>query len=627
MSSFLRSLLKSLLMNVPIMLVGGFIVGLFSAVIIVVSVFQNHFGISSDFSNWYPPMVFVVFFAPITIFFLLPWKSKLLNGIGSLVIALYYFLTTVDVYYTVTRGEVFDFFYFWVNRSIAIDTIDALYDHILLKFLLGLCIFLFFVTCVFLSKLNITKKIRKTKKLRKASWPVAILLIIAFVTFFDVLPLHQLIISAKLTSRALHFDTYNEYYLNSRADEQPAIPSELKNQNSLVFLHLESVNQEFVTKEYLPNLFEFASNGIFFQKHHSNGIQTVRAQEPILCGSYPSLNLSSDIFSDIANSIDEDPDKVERYCLPEILNQAGYKTLYFQSFADLSYQGVSTLMEQAGFDEVHGDDIVAGDIPELKWGAREDAYYNAVLRYLKENYRNEKIFAYVEVSSTNHLPWDVSQDVIREDIFTSLPFPYESGIPAYERRIDALFAQDAYMKEFIDGYQEIFGLEATDFFVFGDHPMAINKNNPEFSYNIGSYNEDIFLTTMAMVPAKNHRDEFNTGQIYTEDVQTGHQNLSATVLDLLGISNVFPYSPSIEPLLRGSASFASCSVNVQPFLKTAIALTQYPHKVVLDLRSNDVKYINLAEGEEIRVLEGDLKNAEMYLEKCSQHKLDTIDIQ
>jgi hypothetical protein len=70
-----------------------------------------------------------------------------------------------------------------------------------------------------------------------------------------------------------------------------------------------------------------------------------------------------------------------------------------------------------------------------------------------------------------------------------------------------------------------------------------------------------------------------------------------------------------------------CVINVQPYFHPAVALVQYPKKIVLNLISGSIGYLDLeshptGEPERYELLHASLENAGGYLTACVDDLLD-----
>lgn len=542
---------------------------------------------------------------------------KFLRGVWATVTALYFSMEVLLGYYALSREMTFDFYYFWFNRAEAYDTLSATYSWLPAR--IALCVLLVIIFAVALYRFFGVLG----QRAQRSSASIRLLISIALLLGSTALltPMHKMIQDARTTYQINQFSAYKDLFLRSLTVTPPEIPATLQSNNSIILLHLESVNYEFVGPEITPNFYALLKEGVLFLRHHSTAIQTNRAEEVILCGSLPSIN-PSDVQATYQNPADEaSRTGVTLHCLPEILKQAGYVTLFFKSHS-LDFQRAGDFGKMAGFDEVHDShDLMKPDDPMLTWGAREDAYYQRVVEYIQKNFADKKVFAYIAVSSTNHFPFRLKAELTPPDLFAALPYPDQGDY--LKRRKNALFIQDAYTKVFFDTYAQMRTFNDTDVFIYGDHPVAVSQgSNANFSYNIEGVDENNFLTSLVFVPALNHRNNFATGRMVADDVGTSHLGLAPTILELLGIVNPYVGTPFLDRLQHEDQKPATCTVNMQPYTGLAVALVQYPHKIILNIFDGNIAYANLATGgERTQIIAHSLSAAEDYLGACLASRL------
>lgn len=565
------------------------------------------------FSNLQPFQIVLFVLTPFVIFFYLP-LFRTLAALLAAIISMYVALTAFHAYYFISRGLYFDFFFFWQNRQEAYETITSAYRYVPLRIIVSVVLILIATWALSVVHTRLSTFAARVRFVYVV--PVGFVLMLNFITF--PAPLYIVAADAYATYKMSKFPSYTELYEESLRSTMPQLNVPLTDKHSIIFLHLESVNSDFVTPQITPQLYDLAEHGILFTKHHSNAVQTHRAEESILCASLPSINIS---FEQYLNIVDEaEKQKVELNCLPKILKAAGYRTLFFKSHS-LAFQRAGEFALSIGFDEVHNSDIMHKDDPLLRWGYREDVYYQRVVEYIQKHYADNKVFAYIAVSSTNHWDWRLTSESTRLDIFQALPYPGSEDY--YDRRQNVTFAQDAYLRDFWDYYGSTRSFQNTDVFIFGDHPFTVYSKNPEFSYNIEGGTEQFFLTTLLFVPAEHYRAQFDVNRVINDDVHTDHRGITPTVLELIGIHAPYAFSNSFLPLLRSSeARIQSCSVNIQPFHHVYINLVQYPYKIIINLLQGTIGYAYLPDGEiNTRLLHSTLERAEEYLTDCVRGNL------
>ncbi|MDQ3098327.1 MAG: sulfatase-like hydrolase/transferase [bacterium] len=382
--------------------------------------------------------------------------------------------------------------------------------------------------------------------------------------------------------------------------------------DNIFMIHLESYNAEFSNEKISPNLINIAkTQGIFFPRIQASAVLTIRSQEVLLCGILPSLgqNLSK------GNTLTRD-----LRCIPKILKENGYKTMYFKSHSNLEFANTANFMKNIGFDEIHSKDIMKSTDRELSWGYPEDIFYARVFEYLKKH-QQEKIFAYIAVSSTNHFPFYNDEKKIAFPQFANL-IPYPNPITTREKIADTTYIQDNFFgKMFTELFKPTFG-NNSHLVVYGDHswPIEIHPGN---KFNENEAYQENFVSSFGIVPATSKSKQFAMGKVVSN--LYSHLDIPLTILDLAGIHGYQLSGHSFfNELTTNSTEItrnSHCLVSVQPFADKYIATVQYPIKLIYNTTKNTVTEYNIQEDphekkstEEHIIKEGDI----ISLQNCLQ---------
>lgn len=295
-------------------------------------------------------------------------SRKLFFLFGAIISVFLYQIHLFLAIYRIKDWGIFDWLFFWFNRGEALLTVFRVYGIYAWLFFLGLPIVLggAFLASVFGSRAVLIRSRRK-KFFYGAVIALVFLNILALTftppalkgTLADFLATN---FSAGRKIRDFYYQKYSQYLGGSNYDNL-VFPEQLNGTllgDNIFFVHLESVNSFLVNEQITPNLIEFSKQGIFFPKIYSNSVQTIRAQENLLCGLPPSLGNTI-----IRNHKQEEINKLA--CLPKILNQFGYKTLFFKADT-LEFAQTGDFMLAIGFDEVHNEDIMQPGDPETGLG-------------------------------------------------------------------------------------------------------------------------------------------------------------------------------------------------------------------------------------------------------------------
>ncbi|MEI6288430.1 MAG: sulfatase-like hydrolase/transferase [bacterium] len=260
------------------------------------------------------------------------------------------------------------------------------------------------------------------------------------------------------------------------------LPSYLDN---IIILQLESFSDKMVNSTTTPNFWNFAKENVYFPKFISNNVQTILAQENILCSVPGSFR----------SKLSDDDSEKKLFCLPAILKNAGYRTLFFQDL-ELSFADTGKFMSGSGFDEVHGPEIAKAGDPKLLWGYQEDIFYKRVFDFIaNNNSTNTRNFIYIAISATNHWPFKLSANKEMETPFIQPKTPFD-------QLVDTTYLQDKYLGSALEQIKEKFPTENYTLIILGDHSVPFGFGLHENSKANWGYYQDGFVTSMAIKVGK-----------------------------------------------------------------------------------------------------------------------------
>lgn len=534
-----------------------------------------------------------IFSGPLLVSYLINYFLKNKNNLGknflllliSIFFSLFYLIYLVLLVYHLRGGFSFDWSFFWFNRSEALTTLSRVSSPAsqLSFFLLLFLIFgVFFV---------VFKKIFFYFKPKKdfLGFIGVIFLFNFLVLIFNPLELRGEMITfidrsffSRDKAGVFYSEDYDQYILEQ--DLNNLVFSENFDKvilgDKIFFIHLESVNSLLVNEEITPNLMVAGKQGIFFPYFYSSSVQTLRSQESILCGLPPSLN---------ATIIDKlSPAKINQIaCLPQLLKEMGYHTLFFKDDS-LEFARTGEFMLNIGFDEVHNSDIMQPNDPKLKWGFREDIFYQRVFEYLDKHYREEKVFVYIAVSATNHYPFEVIDERYQETL------PFRPAVSFKERLANTTFVQDAYLGQLLKEQLKNY-LNDSSFFIFGDQswPAGIHPNN---IFNERGWYEENFLTFFLFIPPQNQAGQYEVGRVV--EGRYSQMDILPTIMDLWEIENNNLLGNSFASKIlkdkKDRPTPEKAIVMVQPYGGGFINIIKYPDKYIFDVSEEQLLLFDLA---------------------------------
>lgn len=545
----------------------------------------SHFGIILFLGVMY------ILYVPLFIYFLF---SRLLKkkstriciiSVAFFLLSLFFHFYFFLLIYRIRNGITFDFLYFWYNRDIALLTLFRTYPIALSMLFLS-----FFVLPIFWflqGKYFCSSYIDTAFRNNKRIFTLFFLMILATLLvsfFFPSLAYGEII--KFIDKSVFHKDTIKHFYythfldyLKKTAQEplsfSPLLQSRLSG-NTIFFLEVESLSSFIASPHVTPNLYSAAMDGVFFPFFYTNSVQTIRGQESVLCGIPPTIGPTL-IDSGIKNTLEKYP------CLPRLLKKLGYKTFFFKSDR-LGFSDTDKFMNAIGFDELHSEDIMKPQDPRNKWGYREDIFFSRIFDYL-ESYRDEKIFVFIAISSTNHWPFTVYDEKYKEKL------PYKNPSSFKEKLSNSSFIQDAYFGDFYENYKKQYG-KSSLLFATSDQawPIGIHANN---IYNeFGAYEENFLMPFLFIPPQEDLQYKRNT----TVNDRYSQYDVLPTILQLLGIEYSYTFfGESFEPHLKkgGVEKSASGKLTLQPFNGGFISVVRYPQKYLFRISENTLEEFNL----------------------------------
>ena len=245
--------------------------------------------------------------------------------------------------------------------------------------------------------------------------------------------------------------------------------------------------------------------------HYSNFTvpqrQTDRGEYAILCGDYPKLDAVSPKMRD--RIISGGP-----ACLPEVMKNAGYKTVYLQA-ANLKFMDKIAFMPDAGFDESHGDEWFTDGKIRNEWGWDDDTVLSQSIRMIRRLNREGKSWFLVLLTVGTHHPFTVPED-----------FMADSG---YSNRRKSFEYLDYAISKFYKTLQDEKLLDDTVLMITSDESAGFEKGYDDFTRVIAQNFGYLSVKLPGVQQARNITLPFTQSDI------------SLSVLDLLGLADKAPH--------------------------------------------------------------------------------------
>lgn len=151
----------------------------------------------------------------------------------------------------------------------------------------------------------------------------------------------------------------------------------------------------------MPALSAIAEKYVSFPTFLTNQRQTNRGEFALLCGRLDYLISGTSRMTEYARNGGEP-------CLPRILAEQGYRTLYAQP-APLSFMMKDQFMAKAGFTDVHGPELFPKWYARTSWGVDDRAFFEQAAKTISElNTSGNPWFATLLTVGTHH-PYTVPE--------------------------------------------------------------------------------------------------------------------------------------------------------------------------------------------------------------------------
>lgn len=325
----------------------------------------------------------------------------------------------------------------------------------------------------------------------------------------------------------------------------------------VIVLFLESFNGLFVGqprprdgKSYTPVFDARANEGLSVAHFYGNSVQSSRGHFATLC-SLPNVYRGKELT---------DYGEKHLHCLPEVLREAGYATLFVSATAQADFENARVWFERIGFDAAEfqePDPTKRG--PEF-WGTgvQDDVFYRTLFARVDEALAAGKPLFLAAANASNHYPFDEYPGHTPDPAErTKHRRNYAASLERADAWLDVFFAEIAKRPALSDALVVL----------VGDHSFPADEHGVHLNM-IGAY-EETFRTAFSLswpghvAPARLDR-------------AASQMDVAPTIADLL--------------LLRGTTHFAGRSLFaagppdpvllVQPYDGVHLAAVQWPWKLV-----------------------------------------------
>ncbi|MFW5965863.1 MAG: sulfatase-like hydrolase/transferase [Persicimonas sp.] len=281
---------------------------------------------------------------------------------------------------------------------------------------------------------------------------------------------------------------------------------------NLVFIVLESTRASSTTLhnpslETTPYLRELGSSSLVMDQAYAVLPHTSKALVAILCGIPPMPTMSN---------VEADPGIIPGRCLPELLDDHDYRSLFMQS-ATADFEDRTALVDQMGYDDFYPLEALDTEGFEKAnyFGYEEDIMLSRSDKWLAEH-GDEPFFATYLTLSPHHnylAPRRYGRyDFAQDDMFN--------------RYLNAVHYLDHFVQNILEQYRDRGLYDSTLFVIVGDHGEAFGEHG-RYQHDNVIYQEGIHVPWMIHSEQTEDKPE-------RIDEPVSHLDILPTSVEMLG---------------------------------------------------------------------------------------------
>jgi lipoteichoic acid synthase len=286
-----------------------------------------------------------------------------------------------------------------------------------------------------------------------------------------------------------------------------------------------------------PFMDELAKRSLLVERAYTVVPHTHNAITAISCGVEPPLDYWGVMLlgtGDIGPSA----------CLPDLLEEQGYKSAYFMS-QDSAFEQSPKILETLGYGEFYSVENMdrEGFEKSSYFGYEDDVMLEPSEKWLTEH--KDKPFLATYLTSAPHHDYRAPQERYGRKEFTDDDL--------VNRYLNSVRNQDFFLKNLFDQYKELGLYDDTVFVILGDHGEAFGEHG-RYQHDNVPYEEGLKIPLLIHDP-----QQFQNGATLSGPVN--QLDILPTVADLLGYQiegGEYPGSSLLRPLSKNRTLMFSC---------------------------------------------------------------------
>ncbi len=359
------------------------------------------------------------------------------------------------------------------------------------------------------------------------------------------------------------------------AEDLPTDASLVENvgtqKRNVVFIHLESTrarsttpyNEDLKTTPFMDKL---AAESFMAENAYTVVPHTSKAITAVNCGVTPNL---------VRSITEAEPNGIPARCLPELLTEQGYDSVFFQS-ATQDFENRPQIAKNFGYEEFYPLEALPKEGFEQAnyFGYEDDIMLEPSKKWLEEQKKRGKPFV------AEYLTVTVHHDYQTPGRYGFKDFAEDEELNRY---LNTIYYQDHFLENLINQYKEMGLYENTIFVLYGDHGEGFGEHGRRQHDNT-IYEEGIKIPLLIHDPQR-----FQNGMRVIPP--TSQLDVMPTVLDLLGygvVGGTYPGSSLVRPLPMDRAVYASCFYD-----QTCLTSIKNNEKYVYHFGNQEDEYFDL----------------------------------